>query len=171
MARKYTRAASVSTAYLYVDQIILRGHIGTMPRPLIDLVGKRFGRLTVMHMAGQNKHGQHRWLCQCDCGGVSTVVGTSLRRGTTRSCGCLANGVELGKPAPRNALRTWRQTRRPPLTQTDLARRLGLSRSYVHRIETGSRQIGLDLLPLICRRTGLTPEELRPDLSRLMRMR
>ena len=72
---------------------------------------------------------------------------------------------------PEHALRIWRQTRRPPLSQSDLARKLGLSRSYVHRVETGARQIGLDLLPLICRRTGLSPEELRPDLTRLLQMR
>lgn len=53
-------------------------------RTPIDLTGQRFGRLvTLTHVF---KVG---WRCACDCGGVTNVTGTSLRRGTTRSCGCL----------------------------------------------------------------------------------
>ena len=48
------------------------------------MVGRRFGRLVVIGKAGQGK-----WKCQCDCGNVSIVFGSNLRRGNTRSCGCL----------------------------------------------------------------------------------
>lgn len=55
----------------------------------IDETGNRYGRLTVVSRAGSTKGGMARWLCQCDCGGKKVVIGTKLRRGETRSCGCL----------------------------------------------------------------------------------
>lgn len=59
----------------------------------IDLTGQRFGRLTVLSRAEDyvNPQGNHyvKWLCICDCGNITTVLGTALRSGGTRSCGCL----------------------------------------------------------------------------------
>ena len=54
-------------------------------RPIVDdITGKRFGRLVVIcHV----KKGY--WLCQCDCGKKAVVLSTGLKRGTTKSCGCL----------------------------------------------------------------------------------
>lgn len=60
---------------------------------LIDLTGRRFGRLTVIEKAesstqpsGQKKT---RWRCKCDCGNEIIVLGYSLKDGNTQSCGCL----------------------------------------------------------------------------------
>ena len=33
-----------------------------------DLLGKRFGRLTVIAPAENTKAGKARWICRCDCG-------------------------------------------------------------------------------------------------------
>ena len=58
---------------------------------LIDLTNKRFGRLVVKEYAGNNKHNASLWICECDCGNIThPIAGDSLRRGNTRSCGCLA---------------------------------------------------------------------------------
>lgn len=54
-----------------------------------DLTGKRFGRLTVMGFDGFTKNRQSLWKCRCDCGGVVSTQGNDLRRGHTKSCGCL----------------------------------------------------------------------------------
>ena len=54
----------------------------------IDLTGQRFGRLTVLERA-QNIGKDIAWLCQCDCRKQSVVLGNSLRRGISKSCGCL----------------------------------------------------------------------------------
>lgn len=56
---------------------------------LIDLTGQRFGRLTVIERTTP-KPGitNARWLCKCDCGKETTVLGTTLRRGESTSCGC-----------------------------------------------------------------------------------
>ncbi len=55
----------------------------------IDLVGEIFGRLAVLREAGTNASGNVLWECLCSCGSSATVIGTLLRRGDTRSCGCL----------------------------------------------------------------------------------
>ena len=57
-----------------------------MPR-LIDLTGKRFGRLTVLSLSYKKNH-HHYWDCQCDCGNKKDVSGQQLKRGHTKSCGC-----------------------------------------------------------------------------------
>ena len=50
---------------------------------------KRYGRLHVVREAGRARWGGVTWLCKCDCGGLEEVVGSDLRRGHTRSCGCV----------------------------------------------------------------------------------
>lgn len=59
-----------------------------MGRKLIDLTGQRFGNLVVLKRYEQNTSSGHpRWVCQCDCGNVCIVTGSSLKSGT-KSCGC-----------------------------------------------------------------------------------
>lgn len=55
-----------------------------------DMVGKIFGRLTVLGKAPSAKSGNIRWFCQCECGNETIVYGSHLRNGNTKSCGCLA---------------------------------------------------------------------------------
>lgn len=55
---------------------------------LKDLTGQQFGRLVVLRRNGSDKHKNAMWLCRCDCGNECNVVGASLWRGDTRSCGC-----------------------------------------------------------------------------------
>ena len=65
-----------------------------MPK-LINLTGKKFGRLSPIKYMGKNKYGYPRWLCLCDCGNKKIVVGASLKNGLTRSCGCLSKENKL----------------------------------------------------------------------------
>lgn len=61
---------------------------------LIDMKGKRFGRLLVLEQGPPRrpaKFGGSLWRCRCDCGTDKLIVGSSLRNGTIRSCGCLAD--------------------------------------------------------------------------------
>ena len=55
---------------------------------VVDLTGKSFGRLTVVSRAANSPHGKARWVCRCECGTDVTVVGATLTRGATSSCGC-----------------------------------------------------------------------------------
>lgn len=66
---------------------------GCLGRPqLKELVGKRFGKLTVTGYAGKHA-GMHRWNCLCDCGNETTVGQTPLQNGKTKSCGCIKRTV------------------------------------------------------------------------------
>ena len=62
-----------------------RGKKPTAP----DMIGKRFERLVVVHLVERTTAGLYRWLCQCECGGTTTTNTANLRRGHTKSCGCL----------------------------------------------------------------------------------
>jgi hypothetical protein len=64
-----------------------------MPRPIVDLQGKQFGRLRVHWPVGIRRH--VHWLTSCRCGGLKIVAGHHLTTGMVRSCGCLR--VDCGK--------------------------------------------------------------------------
>lgn len=59
----------------------------------IDLKGKIFGRFKVLRASrkvAKNPKGNHIfWECICECGNIKEVKGYDLRRGHTKSCGCL----------------------------------------------------------------------------------
>ena len=55
---------------------------------LIDLTGQSFGLLTVQKESDIRYKGHARWHCLCACGKKIIVVGSDLRSGHTKSCGC-----------------------------------------------------------------------------------
>lgn len=55
----------------------------------LSLVGQKFGRLSVLAMNPDRKHSKTTWDCQCECGNKVTVIGASLTKGNSKSCGCL----------------------------------------------------------------------------------
>ena len=55
---------------------------------LIDLTGKKFGRLTVLRRA-ESINKRTLWLCRCECGNKVVVEAYNLKTGHTQSCGCL----------------------------------------------------------------------------------
>ena len=59
----------------------------------IDLTGQRFGRLVVVERVENDKFNKVLWKCQCDCGNVVYVISSSLKNGSTQSCGCLRKDV------------------------------------------------------------------------------
>lgn len=54
----------------------------------LNLIGQRFGRLTVIESA-PNKGRRTQWKCVCDCGNEYIALTDSLRSGKLQSCGCL----------------------------------------------------------------------------------
>ena len=56
---------------------------------LIDLTGQQFGYWKVLERAPSETKGVVKWLCECKCGTIKAVKANSLRRGESKSCGCL----------------------------------------------------------------------------------
>lgn len=63
----------------------------------VDLIGKKFGRLTVIKRVENDKYSAVRWLCKCDCGGETVTSSGHLNSGHTKSCGCFAKEVARQK--------------------------------------------------------------------------
>lgn len=59
-------------------------------RPPVDLTGQVFGQLTVICQVGKHSSGHILWQCQCICGNIWVAASDCLRKGATKSCGCLA---------------------------------------------------------------------------------
>lgn len=68
-----------------------------------EMIGKKFGRLTVIQFAGLNNYKTpHRmWKCKCACGKVVVKSGPRLYAGLVKSCGCL--NVEHMRRIPRES--------------------------------------------------------------------
>ncbi|ALA13205.1 HNH endonuclease [Bacillus phage TsarBomba] len=54
-----------------------------------DYIGKKYNRFTIVSYAGVNKQGYKTFSCICECGTKKEVTLTKLKRGDTKSCGCL----------------------------------------------------------------------------------
>lgn len=71
--------------------------------------GDRFNRLTVFELLGFRRNNQNRnmrmWRCLCDCGTSVVVYDQHLKKGNTKSCGCLKR-----EKAANNAIRTHQMT-------------------------------------------------------------
>ena len=71
-----------------------------------DLAGQKFGKLTVIKYLGQVKSGQSKWLCQCDCPeqNLHEAIGSHLKSGNIKSCGCLNKGEARRKASTRHGM-------------------------------------------------------------------
>lgn len=58
-----------------------------MPK-ILNLINRKFGRLTVVKYSHQNKLYAKYWECKCNCGKKTIVRASALTEGTSRSCGC-----------------------------------------------------------------------------------
>lgn len=50
-----------------------------------EMIGKRFGKVTVIERAGSS--GMATWVYLCDCGNHGVTTGANMRQGRTKSCG------------------------------------------------------------------------------------
>lgn len=55
----------------------------------LNLEGKTFNRLTVLERTKNSRKGESQWVCRCECGTITPVVGWRLKDNITKSCKCL----------------------------------------------------------------------------------
>lgn len=55
--------------------------------PKINLIGQKYGLLTVVEYLGTSKQGS-RWVCKCDCGNTRETTTGRLNEKRITSCGC-----------------------------------------------------------------------------------
>lgn len=84
-ADSLTTGHTQSCGCLFVDEVGKKN--------AIDLIGKRFGRLTVVAKTDKRQGRSIIWECQCDCGNNTEVPSSNLITNHTRSCGCLNEEV------------------------------------------------------------------------------
>lgn len=70
------------------------------PNRNCNMIGRKFGRLIVLELDGKTSNCLLAYKCRCECGTVKTVCGSCLRRGLTKSCGCLLFEGRAGKDNP-----------------------------------------------------------------------
>lgn len=73
-----------------------------------QMIGKKYGRLTVLCKSHQNKENRWLWLCICECGNKVSRAKNQLENKSFSSCGCyiakpnLSHGMKYTKE-----YRTW----------------------------------------------------------------
>lgn len=55
----------------------------------LDLTNQRFGHLIALKPTEKRSGSCIVWQCLCDCGKITYVASSDLRRGSTKSCGCM----------------------------------------------------------------------------------
>jgi hypothetical protein len=100
-----------------------------MVRQKLDLTGRKFGKITVLHEVARKK--RHRvWLCRCDCGKEKSVLQDNLINKHAQSCGCLRNKMSSIRMTARH---------REGLSRKPNAARNDLLRTYM----AGARKRGI----------------------------
>jgi len=56
-----------------------------------NMMGQSFGQWTVLRLGYGTKKRERYWKCRCKCGTVKNVLGNSLRKGISKSCGCMGH--------------------------------------------------------------------------------
>lgn len=54
-----------------------------------NLIGRRFGKLTVIGKEKETRNRYCVWRCRCDCGNEVNISTKQLQRGTILNCGCV----------------------------------------------------------------------------------
>lgn len=73
-----------------------------MARKVQNLIGRRFGKLTVTELLSVSSQGRNgtgtptMWRCTCDCGNTHTVSTSNLNARSVVSCGCVLSANRKG---------------------------------------------------------------------------
>lgn len=79
-------------------------------------IGDSFGKWTVLKRDEETKSKIKRYICRCECGTIKSVRSSSLKDGTSKSCGCAYNppknldGERFGKLVVIESIRNYNNT-------------------------------------------------------------
>lgn len=59
----------------------------------VDMIGYEFNGCKVIRQAHKDKTSKWYWECQCFCGEKFLTLGTTIRKGEVKSCGCYRRGI------------------------------------------------------------------------------
>jgi len=92
---------------IYTHQLKTRRNLSCGCTKTTDLIGQRFGRLTVVekmepivYQYKKKRSSKIRYRCKCDCGNEIITISDSLRQGRTISCKCILKGETSPKYNP-----------------------------------------------------------------------
>lgn len=78
----------------------------------VDLLGQKFGRLTVLEFSHIGERKNSFWKCKCDCGNIHVISNKDLKNGVI-SCGCYRKEANIKRIETHYILSTYV----PALTQ------------------------------------------------------
>ena len=103
-----------------------------------DIIGQKFGKLTVLSYVGIDNHGSTTFECLCDCGNTTVVTRYSLTDNRTQSCGCLTS---IGENNIKNILNTHNISYKSQFIFSDLVSDMGRCLPYDFAIFDENQQI------------------------------
>ena len=75
---------------------------GSTPVWGMDLIGKQFGKLTVLKADLEKSNSKRKYfICKCNCNNIKSVLRDNLIAGKTKSCGCLVKETQLSQAKQR----------------------------------------------------------------------
>ena len=112
------------------------------PGHVARLTGQRFGALVVTGRSG-NSGNFAAWLCRCDCGAEVVMASEPMRRGLTKSCGCLRkqtfiNNLHEGRRRAIERAKLAAKTRPPSEKESGVT----LSTPMMHGSDRSSEKVG-----------------------------
>ena len=92
-----------------------------------NLVGQKYGHLTIIEMIPGHDGIPASVKCQCDCGNTITAITNNVKRGNTRSCGCMphARKTKYVRGDEATVVRTEKKGKRDPKPKNLDGRRFG----------------------------------------------
>jgi group I intron endonuclease len=78
----------------YNQRIVTESNSGLVTKRTTNKPGEKFNRLTLIEPL-YIKNRRRFWLCKCDCGTVKELCVVDVRKGHTKSCGCLQTERQL----------------------------------------------------------------------------
>lgn len=93
-----------------LSRSLVSGQSTSCGQCLNNIVGKQFGRLTVIELAFTKNHTRY-WRCKCSCGNYKNVQTSHLKSGAIQSCGCLQRELTAQRSTKHNGAKANKKER------------------------------------------------------------